>query len=161
MLSKVLRFPPTAHRQVQPYAWCWAATTFFENHPQYRDRFRQLRTKSKDTSDAFSNQFYQQLQDQWPAVRDQWQWFVLHMEYGFDIQREAIDPQPVRPLPEDEVDLEVYFGIVLGFVLYLPHICVRSTSSQPQVDFQVNLVGTGLCPYTQQTGRRQIPPFRD
>ena len=48
----------------------------------------------------------------------------------------------------DEVDLEVYFGVVIGFTLCLPHICVRSTSSQPQVDFQVNLVGTGLCPYT-------------
>ena len=48
----------------------------------------------------------------------------------------------------DEVDLEVYFGVVIRFTLCLPHICVRSTSSQPQVDFQVNLVGTGLCPYT-------------
>ena len=56
----------------------------------------------------------------------------------------------------DEVDLEVYFGVVIGFTLCLPHICVRSTSSQPQVDFQVNLVRTGLCPYTQQTGRRHV-----
>ena len=36
----------------------------------------------------------------------------------------------------DELDLGVYFGVVLGFALYLPHICVRSTSgrlvSQPR-----------------------------
>ena len=50
----------------------------------------------------------------------------------------------------DEVDLEVYFGVVLGFTFDfdLPHICLRSTSSQPQVDLEVNLVGTGLNPYT-------------
>ena len=30
----------------------------------------------------------------------------------------------------------------------LPHICLRSTSSQPQVDLEVDLVGTGLNPYT-------------
>ena len=34
----------------------------------------------------------------------------------------------------DELDLEVDFGVVLGFAVYLPHICVRSTSSRPQVD---------------------------
>ena len=25
----------------------------------------------------------------------------------------------------DELDLEVYFGVVLGFALYLPQICVK------------------------------------
>ena len=39
-------------------------------------------------------------------------------------------------------DLEVYFDVVLGFTFDLPHICLRSTSSQPQVDLEVNLVGT-------------------
>ena len=42
----------------------------------------------------------------------------------------------------DGVDLEVYFGVVLGFTFDLPHIYLRSTSSQPQVDLEVNLVGT-------------------
>ena len=36
----------------------------------------------------------------------------------------------------DELDLEVDFGVVLGFAFYLQHICVRSTSgrlvSQPR-----------------------------
>ena len=107
MLSKVLRFPPTAHRQVQPYAWCWAATTFFENHPRYQQRFRQLKTEAAEVGDLFSDRFYQRLEDDWPAVRDQWQWFVLNMEYGFDVKREAIDPRPVTPLGDKVVEIEI------------------------------------------------------
>ncbi|MFP6601424.1 MAG: hypothetical protein VB862_02750 [Pirellulaceae bacterium] len=107
MLPKVLRFPPTAHRQVEPYAWCWAAATFFDSHPQYQQRFHQLQKESSELSDLFSDRFYERLKDQWPEVRDQWQWFVLNMEYGFDVQREAIDPKPVTPLTEKVVELEV------------------------------------------------------
>lgn len=107
LLPNVLRFPPSAHRQVQPYAWCWAATTFFDSHPQYREQFQQLKNESSEIGERFSERFYERLQAQWPQVRDQWQWFVLNMEYGFDVRREAIDPRPVTPLTEQVVEVEV------------------------------------------------------
>lgn len=107
MLAKVMRFPPTAHRQVQPYAWCWAAATFFDSHPHYQKHFHQLRTECREVGDLFSDRFYERLKDQWPEIRDQWQWFVLNMEYGFDVQREAIDPKPVVPLQDGIVEVEI------------------------------------------------------
>ena len=61
--------------------------------------------------------------------------------YGHFIARKEFGPQCHILLflmsgdpRADELDLEVYFGVVLGFVLYLPHICVRSNSSRPLVD---------------------------
>ncbi|HIA20209.1 MAG TPA: hypothetical protein EYN70_12475 [Planctomycetaceae bacterium] len=132
MLTKVLKFPPTAHRQVQPYAWCWAATTFFENHPRYRARFHQLKTESTEESDLFSDRFYQRLQDQWPEIRDQWQWFVLNMEYGFDVQREAIDPKPIFPLKEETADVEI--RVDRGW---------QSTGLQLAAGSQVEIVASG------------------
>ena len=107
LLPNVLRFPPSVHRRVQPYAWCWAATTFFDHHPRYREQFRQLKNESSEIGNRFSERFYERLQDEWPQVRDQWQWFVLNMEYGFDVQREAIDPRPVTALTEKVVEVEV------------------------------------------------------
>ena len=46
---------------------------------------------------------------------------------------------------------QVYFGIVIGFTFYLPYKSLRSTLGPPRSTSgrpQVDLVGTGLCPYT-------------
>ena len=107
MLPEVMRFPPTAHRQVQPYAWCWAACTFFGNHPRYQQQLRELQNHATEVGDQFSNRLYEQLVKEWPAVRDQWQWFVLNMEYGYDVRREAIDPLPARAWQGEAVEVEI------------------------------------------------------
>ena len=41
-LQAVIDLPPTAHRENEPYAWCWAAVTLLDRHPRYQQRFRQL-----------------------------------------------------------------------------------------------------------------------
>lgn len=98
-IVNILRFDKTAHLQVEPYAWCWAAAVFFDSHPAYRDRFRELRKFAPDDTLTFSQRFYDSLQDDWPSVARQWHVFIANLDYGYDVAREAIDPKPAVDLP--------------------------------------------------------------
>jgi hypothetical protein len=97
-LMDVMKYSPTAHREKEPYGWSWAAAAFFDNHPQYRAAFRELRKDARDTSLEFSRRFYDKLKDQWPQVVEQWQLFVIDMDYGYDVARAAIEYKPGQPL---------------------------------------------------------------
>jgi hypothetical protein len=98
-ITNILRFDKTAHLRVEPYAWSWAVAAFFDSHPVYRDRFRELRKFAPDDTFTFSQRFYDSLQDDWPSVARQWHLFVANMDYGFDVAREAIDAKPAVDLP--------------------------------------------------------------
>ncbi|MDA1049884.1 MAG: hypothetical protein O3C40_05325 [Planctomycetota bacterium] len=98
-IENILRFDKTAHLQVEPYAWCWAAAAFFDSHPAYRDRFRELRKFAPDDTFTFSQRFYDSLQDDWPSVARQWHVYIANMDYGYDVAREAIDPKLAVDLP--------------------------------------------------------------
>lgn len=100
-LGNILRFDKTAHLQVEPYAWSWAAAAFFDSHPAYHDRFRVLRKFAPDDTFTFSQRFYNSLEDDWPSVARQWHLFLANMDYGYDVAREAIDAKPVSHLPAD------------------------------------------------------------
>ncbi|MEO8497970.1 MAG: hypothetical protein ABI614_23125, partial [Planctomycetota bacterium] len=47
-ITNILHFDKTAHLKVEPYAWSWALAAFFDSHPAYRDRFRDLRKFAPD-----------------------------------------------------------------------------------------------------------------
>ncbi|MCA9123396.1 MAG: hypothetical protein H6822_10885 [Planctomycetaceae bacterium] len=100
-LEDVLRYDKTAHLQVEPYAWCWAAAVFFDSHPAYRDRFREFRKFAPDDTLSFSQRFYDTFKADWPSITRQWHVFVANIDYGFDIAREAIDPKEASELPND------------------------------------------------------------
>ncbi|MEX0818398.1 MAG: hypothetical protein WD070_02360 [Pirellulaceae bacterium] len=100
-IEDVLRYDKTAHLRVEPYAWCWAVAAFFDGHPVYREQFRELRKFAPDETFSFSQRFYDSLQDDWPSVARQWHVFIANLEYGFDVEREAIDPKPATSLPPD------------------------------------------------------------
>jgi len=106
-LESIFGYDAAAHLRVEPYAWSWAAAAFFDTHPDYRDRFREMRKFAPDTTVTFSQRFYDMLKDDWPWVTRQWQVFVVNMEYGFDIQREAIAMREVKPLPAEGATVQI------------------------------------------------------
>lgn len=90
-LDQVLAFGPTAHREVEPYGWCWAAAALFEHDPRFRDTFRKsFRLVGEG---PFNAQFVAQFAGQWLTA--QWQWIILlsNLDYGYDFPREAADFQ--------------------------------------------------------------------
>jgi hypothetical protein len=95
-LRGVLQYGPQAHRETEPYAWCWAAATLLDRHPHYAQRFRHM-TKLVRQAD-FNDQFLRAVGDDWDALAEEWQVFIDGLEYGTDVARTAIDFTPGKPL---------------------------------------------------------------
>ncbi len=98
-LEGVIAYDGTAHRQLDPYAWCWAASLLMDHHPRYRDRFRGL-SRGVHQRD-FSARFFRVMHDDWPQLDEEWQLLVANLEYGYDVKRTAIDFSPGEPLPPE------------------------------------------------------------
>ena len=47
----------------------------------------------------FDRQFYTALGKDWNDLREEWQLFVIGLEYGHDVARTAVDFTPGKPLP--------------------------------------------------------------
>ena len=101
-LKAVIEFPPTAFRETEPYAWCWAAVTLLDRHPRYRDRFHQLLQFVREPD--FNERFYRLFEPDWQELCEEWQLMVANMEYGYDVERSAVDftPATASPLPLGE-----------------------------------------------------------
>jgi len=98
MIQEIMNFGSDAKLQLNAYAWCWAACSFLDMHPTFQKTFREHLKNIGDSSPEFSLDLVEAYGDQWFQVRQQWQVFVMNIEYGFDIAREAIDVVEVRPL---------------------------------------------------------------
>jgi hypothetical protein len=95
-LGAVVELPPTAHREAEPYAWCWAAATLLDRHPRYQKRFRQLIADVRRND--FSQRFYRLFEPDWQELCEEWQLMVANMEYGYDVPRSAVDFTPGKAL---------------------------------------------------------------
>jgi len=78
------------------YAWDWALATLLGQHPAYRDRFRQLQKFVAERD--FDAQFERLFAADWQQLAEQWQLFVLEIDFGYDVPRMAIDFTPGRPI---------------------------------------------------------------
>jgi hypothetical protein len=102
VLEEVFRYDARAHLRVEAYGWSWAAAAFLDAHPRTQAAFRDLKSKTADSSLRFSEQFALQLKSDWPAIRQDWQLFVANIEYGYDVARSAVlRKEDVAPLPAD------------------------------------------------------------
>jgi hypothetical protein len=106
-LMEVLRYDSRAHLQVEPYGWCWAIAAFFENHPDYQQRFRELPKYARDTQESFSERFVGWFREDGARLWREWQWYVVNLEYGYDVVREAFQNRPAEDLPADGCTVEV------------------------------------------------------
>jgi hypothetical protein len=97
-LEQILQFGPQAHLKLEPYAWSWAAAAFLDRHPAYREAFRGLQRQVRAPGQALSAYFYETQADHWAHLSRQWQYFVMRLDYGFDVAREAIAQRPVEEL---------------------------------------------------------------
>ena len=104
-LKQVIEYPTHAHRDTEPYAWCWAAAALLDRDPRYRARFRQL---SHDVlAPDFNQRFYRALAADWDELCEQWQLMVSGLEYGYDVAAAAVELQPGQPLPPEGATVTV------------------------------------------------------
>jgi hypothetical protein len=83
----------------EAYAWCWAAATFLDSHPRYRQRFRQLRDHVLD--EKFNDTVRRQYANDWENLAAEWQAFVATLDHGYDFERMTIDFQRGKPLDRE------------------------------------------------------------
>jgi hypothetical protein len=96
-LDRVFDAPPESHQRVEAYGWCWAAAALLDGHPRYRERFR--KAVRLTTEPDFAEQFGALYRDDWQDLSEQWQLFIANLEYGYDLERAAVDFQPGEDLP--------------------------------------------------------------
>jgi len=80
----------------EAYAWCWSAAVFLDSHPQYQQRFRQLKAHVRNID--FNNIVRRTYADDWANLLAEWQAFVATLDYGYDFQRMAIGFRAGRPV---------------------------------------------------------------
>ncbi len=102
-LEQIATYGPRAHLKNEAYGWCWAAAAFLDGHPDYAQRFRQLSGHVQESNDRFAA-YFQKLYDQdRRRLDEQWQLFVVNLDYGYDLQREAIIYEPAASQDGDTV----------------------------------------------------------
>ncbi len=107
-LAAILQYSGTAHLQVEPYAWCWAAAALLDRHPRYQKRFRLL--ADDVLRPDFNDRFRQAFAPDWEQLNEEWSLFVVGIEYGYDVPLAAVDFTPGRPLPAGGVMVRVAAG---------------------------------------------------
>lgn len=83
--------------RTEPYAWSWALCKFLDQHPRYRERFRQLAPHLVGYD--FDRLHHELFAPDLPILAVEWELFVRNIEYGYDIPRAAIDFLRGEPLP--------------------------------------------------------------
>jgi hypothetical protein len=86
-LEDVLRIDPVAFRDVDSYAWAWAACELMDRHPRWHESFRKLAARAADSSSVFTDDFIRSLGAEWPLANREWQLLVANIEYGYDVAR--------------------------------------------------------------------------
>ncbi len=99
-LEDILRYSSTAHREVNAYAWSWAAVLFLRNHPTTSKIFEQLLKQPMKSDSTVTRWLFGRLKPQWPQLRCEWNAMITELEYGFDPERGFLEFPP-KPQPLD------------------------------------------------------------
>ncbi len=80
-LESVMRIKGSARMDVESYAWCWAAATFFRNHPVGKEGLAKVLSNKLD----YSNKLNAELQDSmpksdWNRLKAEWEGFVAEVD---------------------------------------------------------------------------------
>jgi hypothetical protein len=97
-LYDIFRYDAQAHLKNEAYGWCWGAAAFLNDHPLTREPFQELRRNTQDRSIEFSRRFHELLKPEWNNIAEDWQLFIVHLDYGYDIARAATVRKPGQPL---------------------------------------------------------------
>jgi hypothetical protein len=96
-LDQVLALPPRQFRDVDAYAWSWAAATLLNGHPQWHERFRRLPARAAWDPARFHRQWSLDLQPDRAALEEAWQLLIHQLDYGYDVAEEQVIERRARP----------------------------------------------------------------
>lgn len=99
-LEEVMLIPGSAFRQVESYAWAWAACEFLSHHPLSEKSFAALSAHCADSAEVFNGRLTERLKKSWPVIEYEWRQFLREIDYGYDVARAALSSvEPVTGQP--------------------------------------------------------------
>jgi hypothetical protein len=99
MLREVLQLDESSFLQLPAYAWSWAAAAFLDGMPSFRQRFRDLSQHVAEPHFRFQGQFQREFIGELRELDEQWQLFVVELDYGYDLARMEIKYEAGRAIP--------------------------------------------------------------
>jgi len=89
-LDDVFNTRPTAFRDVNAYAWSWAACEFLAHHPLSKEHFDELPERLDRSLFRFKAKFRAQLHPNWQTLTRDWHLYIHEVGYGTDIEAVAL-----------------------------------------------------------------------
>jgi hypothetical protein len=97
-LPEVMRISNEIQLENEPYAWCWAAAKWLDEHPRYRERFRRFQKYVRNPE--FNDIVRREFDDDWAELLAEWQAFVATLDHGYDFERMTIEFDRGRPISD-------------------------------------------------------------
>jgi hypothetical protein len=99
-ISEVTNLRPERYLKNEAYAWSWALCKFFDSHPRYDKRFRELGNALHGTplTPAFREAYSKDL----AGLMSEWSLFAHNLQDGYDNEHAAITFRPGTPLSVSE-----------------------------------------------------------
>jgi hypothetical protein len=95
-LADVFAQAPDAHLRNESYGWSWAAAAFLDGHPRLRATFRRLSDPAAVLDRALGLPGLDEEARRRAAL--EFDLFIDELDYGFDLERMAIEFRTTRPL---------------------------------------------------------------
>ncbi|MBS0205961.1 MAG: hypothetical protein JSS49_23975 [Planctomycetes bacterium] len=95
-IPDILDLQPIEFLKTEHYAWSWGLCTFLDHTPHFQERFRKLGGYLQ--RNAFPTQFIRDFGLDSRDLATEWTLFVQNLQYGYDIQRSAIEFVPGKKL---------------------------------------------------------------
>lgn len=107
-LQEVMSLPQSAFPQTEAYAWSWAAVNMLDTHPILKADFRNsLKRLGSNDSNSISQKLMKQSSLTADQLEAQWQVMTKEIEYGYDMQRAAIDWKEAKVLTSPSQSLRM------------------------------------------------------
>ena len=89
-LQQVIAIPNNAFRNVENYAWAWAACRFLDQHPKSQNDFRTMEKVLSQKDDSFNKALLKKLKKSWRQLEVEWDLYIREMDYGYSIENAEI-----------------------------------------------------------------------
>ena len=104
-VASIISWPATTFTKADPYAWSWALCAFLDGTPRYRERFQKLGAATQDA--RFEGEFLAAFPPDERDFATEWQLFLANLQYGYDLERAAIDFKTGTLLNPDQPEASV------------------------------------------------------
>ena len=89
-LDEVMNISSISFRQVDAYAWAWAACNFLSHHDLTWKPFARLGAQARNQGPSFNQEFRQVIEKDRQAIERDWKLYLDEMVYGYDVMRAGL-----------------------------------------------------------------------